>query len=382
MRIASMFSGKAKLWVDGRKHWRTRLAEWRQKNDDSVYWFHCASLGEFEQGRPLIEAIRKERQGIKIVLTFFSPSGFEMRKHYDGADLIMYLPLDTPGNADFFLKRLKPDKVFFVKYEYWANYFFACSKYKIPLYIVSCILRPDQRFFGTFKKFWQAVLRCVTVFFVQNDETEKLLRKNQFQNIILTGDTRYDRVSAISKNAANIQLIAEFVEGQVCIVGGSTWEPDEEILHQLWQRMKGELKLILVPHELTSQHIANLQKKWPDAALWSRLNGSISDETTVLILDTMGMLSTVYRYASLAYVGGGFGAGIHNTLEAAVWGIPVVFGPKFQKFQEAKELLQVKAAVTATNSGELVELMAEMGSAASALVKKNLGATELILKEI
>jgi 3-deoxy-D-manno-octulosonic-acid transferase len=392
MRLAALFHPKAKAWIEGRKGWRKKLKDWRGDNPESVYWFHCASVGEFEQGRPVMEAIREKDRAVKIVLTFFSPSGYEMRKTYRGADLVMYLPADTPRNASSFVQTLEPAKVFFIKYEYWANYFFSCRERQIPLYIISGILRADQRFFGTFKSFWNRVLACVSTFFVQNKETAALLQSIGITQVVITGDTRYDRVLAISKDAPRYPKLETFVQDDICVVGGSTWPPDEQVLRMVYDRLKGKVKLIIVPHELSEAHLSAIHKMWPEAVRYTQLNEGQAIQSPVMILDTMGMLSAVYRYASLAHIGGGFGSGIHNTLEAAVWGIPVSFGPRHLKFQEAADLLEAGAAVTAPDQATLAAQIAdvcentirraEKGQAARALTLKNTGATTLILNHI
>jgi len=392
MRIAALFHPKAKKWIEGRNGWLGLLSAWRQKNAGIVYWFHCASVGEFEQGRPLIEALREKNSSVKIVLTFFSPSGYEMRKDYPHADLVMYLPADTTSNVSVFLDILKPEKVFFIKYEYWANYFFGCKKRNIPLYIVSGILRPEQRFFGVFKPFWKKVLACVHTFFVQNKQTEMLLHGLEFSNVVLTGDTRYDRVTTIAKTAKPYPQLEKFSEGFVCLVGGSTWRADEEVLQLVYENLKGRIKLLIVPHEISENHIAEILRTWPHAELWTKLTDSALPESDVLILDTMGMLSAVYRYADTALIGGGFGAGIHNTLEAAVWGVPVAFGPRYGKFQEAIDLLERRAAVTDSQKERLAEkiiklcldgqLRGQMSRAAAEMTAKSTGATALILNNL
>lgn len=392
MQMASLFHPKAKQWISGRKKWHKILTQWKDKNKESVFWFHCASVGEFEQGRPLIEALREKNQKRKIVITFFSPSGYEMRKNYTGADLVMYLPSDSPSNARAFLDTLKPEKAFFVKYEYWANYFFGCKQRNIPLYLVSAILRPEQRFFGYFKSFWRKVLACVHTFFVQNEETAALLQSIGMRNFVLSGDTRYDRVKAIAETGKSFQQLESFTEGIVTIVGGSTWPADEEVLKMVHEKVSGKIKLIVVPHELTEGHISHILQKWPKAQRWTKLRENEIPSSDILILDTMGMLSSVYRYAGIAMIGGGFGAGIHNTLEAAVWGIPVAFGPKYEKFNEARELIRCEAAVSGESATEMAEKIIElaqnkalrekMGRAAGELTAKNTGATALILKHL
>lgn len=339
-----------------------------------------------------MEAIKQNHPEVFILITFFSPSGYEMRKHYQGADCVMYLPPDVPSQVNRFLAISKPDKAFFIKYEYWANYFLACKKQQVPLYIVSGILRENQRFFGVFRTFWKKVLMCVDTFFVQNQNTSRLLGSLGFQNVVITGDTRYDRVSAIKTSAQQFEAIEKFCQDKLCLVAGSTWPPDEIVLREVYKKMKGRIRIIIVPHELSENRLAGMMRQWPEAMRWTKTEKEAMVKTDVLILDTMGMLSSVYRYAGIALIGGGFGAGIHNTLEAAVWGVPVAFGPNYRKFQEAEDLLAAAAALTAPDEQGLAEkiailcgddkLRAQMGASADALVSKNTGATALILKSI
>ncbi|MFM9984349.1 MAG: 3-deoxy-D-manno-octulosonic acid transferase [Flavobacteriales bacterium] len=356
--IASLWNKKAALWINGRKNWKEHLLQWKSQNSGKLFWFHCASLGEFEQGRPVLEAIRKSHPEIKILLTFFSPSGFEIRKKYQGADFICYLPADTPTNAHSFLEIIKPDAVFFVKYEYWSNYFFSCKKQNTPLFVISAILRPDQRFFGVFKSYWLKVLRCVDHFFVQNEKTLDLLNENGFQNATLCGDTRFDRVVEIAAKSKEIPEIAAFVQNAFTLVAGSSWPQDEELIARSAHLER--VKVICVPHEINETHILAIEKKFPDSIRWSQLRGKSLNNSKVMIVDSIGMLSSIYQYADAVMIGGGFGKGIHNTLEAAVWGKPIVFGPKFEKFEEARELIRRKAAISIINQQEFDTFLDEI----------------------
>jgi 3-deoxy-D-manno-octulosonic-acid transferase len=392
MHLAAVFHPKAKKWVEGRSNWHEQLSSWRTRHPGKLYWFHCASVGEFEQGRPLIEAIKQKQPEVLILITFFSPSGYEMRKHYAGADFVMYLPADLPAQANKFLSICKADKAFFIKYEYWANYFFACKKHGVPLYVVSGILRENQRFFGMFKTFWTSVMACVDTFFVQNQKTAHLLASLGFRNVLISGDTRYDRVMAIKTTAQQFETIEEFCAGKLCLVAGSTWAADESVLRKVYENQRGHIRMIIVPHEISESRLTGIERQWPGAVRWTKLSNGEKIQSDVLIIDAMGILSSVYRYAGLAYVGGGFGAGIHNTLEAAVWGIPIVFGPNHQKFQEAEDLLVAQAAITDQHQHGLAEkittlcrdkeLRSQMGASAGALATKNIGATALILSAI
>lgn len=392
IRLAALLGNKkAALWVNGRKSVFTDIALWRANNEGKLYWFHCASLGEFEQGRSLMEALKEKEPATKILLTFFSPSGYEIRKKYAGADFICYLPADTVANAQKFVALVKPTTVFFVKYEYWANYFFALKKNAIPLYVISAILRPEQRFFGLMKSFWLQVLQCVTHFFVQNESTMHLLHAHGFSNSTLSGDTRFDRVATIKQQSQEIKELAEFTKDSFCIVGGSTWPQDEALLIRFLAENKA-LKMILVPHETDANHIAALQKKLPQARLWSELGHKGVDGTNSIIIDTIGMLASIYQYADVVLIGGGFGKGIHNTLEAAAWSKPIVHGPNYHKFEEAKGLIACGAAQSIADYVQLENVLTSlmndeakrttMGNAAGDFVLKNIGATERIVRMV
>lgn len=388
--IASLWNKKAALWINGRKDWKKNIQQWKAQTNGKIFWFHCASLGEFEQGRPVIEAIKKSNPDIHIFLTFFSPSGYEIRKKYDGADFICYLPADTPANAKSFIELVQPDAAFFVKYEYWANYFFSCRKKNIPLFVISAILRPDQRFFGVFKSFWQNVLQCVNHFYLQNVTTQQLLKENNFENTTLCGDTRFDRVVEIAAKSKDIPEIAAFTQNTFTLVAGSSWQQDEELISRSSQLKS--IKVILVPHEIDEIHLQSIEKKFPGSMRWSQLKGKSLGQSNVMIVDTIGMLSSIYHYADVVMIGGGFGKGIHNTLEAAVWGKPIVFGPKFEKFEEARELIRLKAAISIENQQEFDMFLDEMlnhadkknsmGQIAKEYVQSSAGATLKIVNRL
>lgn len=384
-----MFNGKARLWINGRTDIFSQLQAWRKENRGEVIWIHCASLGEFEQGRPIIERLRKEFPHLKIVLTFFSPSGFEIRKNYNGADYICYLPADTPINSKRFINILQPKVALIVKYEYWANYFFECKKRAIPLFIVSGILRKDQRFFGVFSFFWKKVLECVTHFFVQNEETKRLLSNVGLNNATISGDSRFDRVAEIAANAKPIDEIASFKQNSFCTIAGSSWPQEEKMLKEWIDKSETQnSKLILVPHEISESHIVSIQALFPNAVKWSERNSKDLSQAKTLIVDTIGLLSSIYQYGDVAIIGGGFGKGIHNTLEAAVWGIPVLFGPNFKKFEEAKQLVSIQSGFTFDNENELLNLLEhfrqndevrkDAGKRASDFIQTSKGATQIV----
>jgi len=383
--IASGFNGKAFLLRKGQREAFAILKEKVTPNAQYV-WFHAASLGEFEQGRPVIEQLKKEKPETKILLTFFSPSGYEIRKNYTGADIITYLPLDTPFAARKFVKLVKPSKAIFVKYEFWPNYLLALQAASIPVYNISAIFRPEQVFFKWYGKWYRDLLNTFNHIFVQDAASAALLVKNGIENITIAGDTRFDRVSDLAKQAQSIPLVEALVkDAPKVIVAGSTWPKDEELLVRYLKEHK-DVKLILVPHEIHEAHISGIVKLLgADYLRYTLANETNIQSVNCLVVDTIGLLSSIYRYANVAYIGGGFGVGIHNTLEAAVWNAPVVFGTNFQKFREARELISVGGAYSIddyeTLETQLNQLFInnEAGKAAGDYVKNNTGATELIV---
>ena len=350
INIYSPFNIKARQWVTGRRRWRKKVAGFKTNNH--VIWVHCASLGEFEQGRPLIEKIRAEKQGWQIVLTFFSPSGYEVRKNYSNADLIMYLPSDTRLNAHDFIKAIHPDVAVFIKYEFWYNYLSVLKKKKIPTYLVSAIFRPDQLFFRWYGGFYRRMLPMFRHIFVQNDESLELLKSIGYTDCSVTGDTRFDRVSQIASKARDLPLIEQFRGEEKLFVAGSSWDHDEDIIIRYINEHPGKMKWLFAPHEIDEPHLNRIERKLQVPFTRYSIFNQEEDDIMVLIIDNIGMLSSVYRYGSIAAIGGGFGKGIHNILEPACWGIPVLFGPNHQKFQEALELLSLKGAFTFNNYEE------------------------------
>jgi len=387
VNFAALFSPKARQWVKGRRGWKKKVRTFdRQKN--KVLWIHCASLGEFEQGRPLIEKIVREKPGWKIVLTFFSPSGYEVRKEYDRADLIMYLPADTPANARFFLDIIRPDIALIVKYEFWFNYLSQLKSRKIPTYLVSGIFRPSQYFFKRYGVFATRMFSVFTHVFVQDPDSKTLLGSIGYTDCTVTGDTRFDRVSQIASAAKDLPLIREFKgEGQL-FVAGSSWDSDEEIIAGYINSHPDTMKWIFAPHVISEAHISRIEKRLQvPSSRYSAYSGNES-ESRVLIIDNIGMLSSVYRYASMASVGGGFGKGIHNILEAACWGIPVLFGPNYHNFREAVKLIELGGAsvfhdfntfsVIVDNYLADSHALSGAGKVCAAYVTENKGATEKV----
>ena len=316
----------------------------KEKVDPSAryIWFHAASLGEFEQGRPLIESIRSRYPEYKILLTFFSPSGYEVRKNYEGADIICYLPLDTVRNARRFLRAVRPEMAFFIKYEFWYNYLHILKHRNIPAYSISSIFRPDQIFFRWYGAQYARVLKCFTHFFVQNEESKALLARLGITDVDVVGDTRFDRVLQIKDASKQLPLVELFVKDAPRVfIAGSSWPPDEEIFIKYFQQHR-DWKLIVAPHVIGESHLAQIQSLLKGRKIVRYTQATLEQvaEADVLIIDCFGLLSSIYHYATVSYVGGGFGVGIHNVLEAAVWNIPVLFGPNNKRFREAQGLLR------------------------------------------
>jgi len=387
-----MFNPKAKLWVDGRKGLLKKLAGQIDKND-KIAWFHAASLGEFEQGRPVIESFRKRFPAYKILLTFFSPSGHEIRKNYEGADYVVYLPIDTKRNAREFVKIVQPQLVVFIKYEFWFNYLKVLFKNNIPVFFASVIFRKEQHFFKWYGSWSRKMLKRVSFFFVQNRESYDLLKSIGIDQVDISGDTRFDRVFSIAENAKKFPLIEKFAEGDKVFLAGSTWPKDEELIEKLSSE-DPSLKIIVAPHEIHPERIDSLVKRFASqkALRYSEADENGISKAQILIIDGMGFLSGLYQYCHFAYIGGGFGKGIHNILEAATFGKPVIFGPNYQRFAEAVDLVQMEGAFVINNSSDLIsiseKLLNDNGSWQNAssickeYVMKEKGATEHILSKI
>jgi 3-deoxy-D-manno-octulosonic-acid transferase len=390
--LIAPFNDKAKKWVIGRKDLFDRIAEVVDSAEKHT-WFHFPSLGEFEQGRTVLERYKEEWPDRRIIITFYSPSGYEVRKNYPLADHVFYLPEDSPRNAKRFVKLINPEMVFFIKYDYWYYYFRQINRQRIPLYLVSAIFRPNQIFFKSYGGFFRKTLKCVSHFFVQNQESIDLLNNIGFENASISGDTRFDRVMNIVNEAKELPIIADFVEKKETLVAGSTWPPDVEIL-SAFHKVHRRWRIIIAPHDINPHSIKDTLDKFPDALLYSQLKeGEPIPEVSgkkpkVLIIDNVGMLSSLYRYGDVTYVGGGFGKGIHNTLEAAAYGRPVVFGPKYEKFQEAKDLIKAVAAFSIKNEKDFIWVMEQLmdedfrinvDGAAKEYVYFKAGATERII---
>ena len=418
--IASLFNEKVrKMWRGERDAFRV-LRE--QVDPQAKYvWFHAASLGEFEQGRPLMEQLRREHPEYKILLTFFSPSGYEVRKNYEGADIICYLPLDTIVNARRFLRAIQPVMAFFIKYEFWYNYLHILKHRGVPVYSVSSIFRPGQVFFRWYGKQYSRVLKCFTHFYVQNEISRELLAGIGITNVSVSGDTRFDRVLQIKEQAKKLSKVEQFCEYNIAndpepdyeevwtadagftppngvFVAGSSWPPDEDIFIRYFLEHKlfgyGKWKLIVAPHVIDESHLIQIEQKLEGCKVvrYTKAEYYALESADVLIIDCFGLLSSIYRYATVAYVGGGFGVSIHNTVEAAVWGVPVFFGPNNQKFQEAQELKACGGGIEIKDYNDFAqhmdtfrkepEQMKERGEAAGSYVSSHAGASKLILSAI
>ncbi|HLG02529.1 MAG TPA: glycosyltransferase N-terminal domain-containing protein [Bacteroidia bacterium] len=398
LRFASLFHAKARQWITGRKNLFTELEKKIAGTDQPVVWFHCASLGEFEQGRPLIEQIKKRYPGHRILLTFFSPSGYEVRKNYEGADVISYLPLDTPANARRFIRLVKPKVVFFIKYEFWLNMLALLRENTIPHYLVSAIFREKQVFFKPWGGIFRDALKGFTFIFTQENKSINLLQSIGITHAEVSGDTRFDRVAEIAANAKQIPLAEKFAgAGKKVIVAGSTWPQDEaHLFPAICEHLTNGWKLLIAPHELNEARLSSIESALEKMGVeqtniqrFSKANEKTIANAQVLLIDNMGMLSSLYRYGRIAYIGGGFGRSIHNTLEAAVYGIPVIFGPRFEKFNEAKGLIARGGGFSVSTGEELNTVlntlmrdekrMSEAGKKAGEYVIQNKGATEKIL---
>ena len=389
--IYSLFNAKVrKMWRG--EHDSFRIIRERLDPNAKYIWFHAASLGEFEQGRPLMERIRATHPEYKILLTFFSPSGYEVRKDYKGADIVCYLPLDTVNNARRFLRTVRPVMAFFIKYEFWYNYLHVLKHRCVPTYSVSSIFRRDQIFFKWYGRDYARVLSCFTTFFVQNEESKLLLGTIGIKNAVVVGDTRFDRVLQIKEASKQLPLVEAFVSNaEHVFCAGSSWQPDEEIFIPYFNG-RSDWKLIIAPHVIGEEHLAQIMQllKGRRVTRYTQTNPEEAAKADVLIIDCFGLLSSIYRYAQVSYVGGGFGAGIHNTLEAGVWGIPVIFGPNNKRFAEAQGLLKCKGGFEIKDVNDFTTLMVHLesepvlleksGKAAADYVKSLSGATEKILK--
>lgn len=398
--IVSLFSEKVrKMWRGERD--AIRILKEKVDPQAQYIWFHAASLGEFEQGRPLMEQLRKEHPDYKILLTFFSPSGYEVRKNYEGADIICYLPLDTVTNARRFLRAIRPVMAFFIKYEFWYNYLHILKHRQVPVYSVSSIFRPDQIFFKWYGKQYAHVLKCFAHFYVQNQVSKELLAKIGIHEVSVVGDTRFDRVIQIKEAAKQLPIVEKFCQQSKIFIAGSSWQPDEDIFIPYFKGHR-DWKMIIAPHVIGEDHLQQIMGmlegrkvvRYTEAVANSQLltlNSQLKD-ADVLIIDCFGLLSSIYHYADVTYVGGGFGVGIHNLLEAAVWDVPVIFGPNNQRFQEAQGLKACGGGMEIKDATDFETIMqrfivsdnaiTEAGHKAGEFVASMVGATQRILSDV
>ena len=389
--VASIFSKKVKKMWKGERQALDILKSKVNPNHQYI-WFHAASLGEFEQGRPLIERIRTDYPEYKILLTFFSPSGYEVRRNYEHADIVCYLPIDTIRNARRFLRTVRPCMAFFIKYEFWYNYLHILKHRNVPVYSVSSIFREHQIFFRWYGKSYAGVLRCFTHFFVQNEKSKHLLHTIGIDTVDVVGDTRFDRVLQIKEKTQQLPIVEAFKADKKVFVAGSSWAPDEDIFIPFMNECK-DWKMIIAPHVISEEHLKRIEEKCKGKTVrYTATTPEEAAQAQCLLIDCFGLLSSVYHYGEVAYVGGGFGVGIHNVLEAVVWKMPVLFGPNHQRFQEAQELIKAKGGFEITDSSSFAHMMQQFmtqqeylrlsGEAAGSYVESKAGATHKILKQI
>ncbi|GAB3644002.1 3-deoxy-D-manno-octulosonic acid transferase [Spirosoma arcticum] len=395
LHVAASFSlsPKARHWVDGRRDWRANLAQQLSGNAASIAWFHAASLGEFEQGRPVIEAYRMQYPTDKILLTFFSPSGYEVRKNYAGADYVLYLPADTSANARQFVALVKPRIAFFIKYEFWYNYLRELKVANVPVISFSAIFRPNQLFFKSWGGFYRHLLGYFDHILVQNQESVQLLQTIGIKNVTLAGDTRFDRVAQVAAAKKEVSVAQTFKNNEPLLVIGSAWQSDMDVLIPFINQFDKPLKIIIAPHDIHEDEIERWRGQLRNPSVrYSQIVADqipISDNTQTLFIDNVGMLSSLYQYGEFAYVGGAFGKGLHNILEAATFGMPLFFGPNYGKFQEALDLVSEGAAFpvgsTAAFTAAFAKQYADRTKAARIsrnYVQRNIGATGKVIKVV
>lgn len=390
--FASLFNSKASLWVEGRRNLFGQMKK-EIKPDDRIVWFHCASLGEFEQGRPVIEVVRKNYPDFKILLTFFSPSGYEKRKNYPFADYVFYLPLDTRHNASKFLKIVNPEMVFFIKYEFWYNYIEFLFRKNVPTYYISSIFRPSQYFFKPWGSWMRKQLQKITFFFVQDEASLLLLESIHIFHAEVSGDTRFDRVNELKEEKVSYPAIENYQELAPLLIAGSTWPADEELLFNLLSSVRPNFNMLIAPHEVDKERISKLMLQFGkfNPVLFSELDSVVENNSRVIVVNSIGQLSYLYRYAKLAYIGGGFGTGIHNILEAATYGVPVLHGPNYQRFLEAVELLENRGSFVVHQDDDFREIVSLLlndpkeysraNQAARKYVADHVGATQRVIKK-
>ncbi|MFO7851391.1 MAG: 3-deoxy-D-manno-octulosonic acid transferase [Bacteroidota bacterium] len=389
---ASVFNKKAAAILRGRRGTFDKIKQ-SFIPGERVFWFHCASLGEFEQGRPVIEKIKSEEPEVKILLSFYSPSGYEVRKNYYKADCVVYLPADTKCNADRLIGLARPEKAVFIKYEFWYNYLWVLQKRNIPAYLISGIFRSTQPFFRWYGKYFLNILSGFSHLYIQDIHSAELLKSHGLNNYTISGDTRFDRVMEISRKADKIRSLEKFKGANNLIVAGSTWPPEEDIIAEYLDKEDKDIKFIIAPHNIGEENIKRLENMLSVSHVkYSQVQEYIPEDIQVLIIDSIGLLSSIYRYADIAVIGGGFGRGIHNILEAATWSVPVMFGPRYGKFREAVDLVKMGGARVFNNYKSFVssvnellgdpQLLKDAGKTNLSYIKSNLGATEMIVSKL
>lgn len=385
--LAAAFGNrKARLWRDGRRNQWDYLKS--ENAEDLWVWMHVSSLGEFEQGLPIIEKLKEKYPQYKILLTFFSPSGYEVKKNFPLADKVAYVPVDTMRNARRLVSNFNLKAVFFVKYEFWFNYMKVLKDNNIPLFYISVILRPGQYFFRPWGRWFRNQLHNVKYFFTQNDETASLLRSVGIEDVTVAGDTRFDRVCSIAQSARRYPDIERFIDGRKCIIAGSSWPSDERLLYPFIKRMPDDYCFIMVPHDISDSHVRQIESQLKDYQLYTELNPDVKSK--VLVINTIGILSKIYRYARFVYIGGGFYEGIHNIQEPVVYGAPVVFGSKYHNFQEAVDLVNLEGAFTVNNQNDVDNVFDKLihdesfykkaSDVCNDYVAGKIGATDMIMK--
>jgi len=390
IKIASLFNPKAKLWVTGRKNIFEQLKE--VYSEENIYWFHCASLGELEQGKPVIEKLKKKDPSIKFLITFFSPSGYDFGLNYKNADYVFYLPLDTPSNAKHFIEIVNPSKAFFIKYEFWYNYLFQLKNNNIPTYLISGVFRKNQLFFKWYGSAYKKMLSYFTYFFVQNSYSQDLLISNGYNNVSITGDTRLDRVYENSLNPEKPSLIKKFTENKTTIILGSSWPDEEKIIAEFIKSTKKDFKFIIAPHNVNKTHIKEIEVLLnEDYIKYSEASYDNISNYKTLIIDNIGILANTYQFTDIAFIGGGFTGALHNILEPASFGNVILFGPKHTKFHEAEELMNVEGAYEIKYTDDLIAItnhlliddnLMKFQDINKNYIKKGRGSSEEIINQI
>lgn len=385
--LAGATNKKAKQWVEGRKGLSKQLTSLPSMNN--VWWFHCASLGEFEQARPLIEAAKTEQPNISVLITFFSPSGYEVRKDYELADHVMYLPVDTKSRARKFLNAINPKKAIFIKYEFWFNVLNELGSRNIPTYLAAGVFHRKQTFFKSYGGWARKQLKAFTHFFLQDKKSAVLLEDLGYKNYTIAGDTRYDRVNASVQQSKPVPQVESFLKGQECWIAGSTWPADEEVILTFYNNYVGNQKLILAPHEVDESHIERILKMTNRKVVRfsQMLAGESANDADILVVDNIGYLSNIYQYGQIAYIGGAFHGALHNILEAVTFGLPVIFGPDFDKFPEASALIERGGAFSISTAGQLEATITDIDIISTSAINKqfiqeHLGATSTILSSL